>query len=363
MNSTEVVAIFDIEEDALKRLRSYSGKVYFFNDYDKFLQADITIVIISTPDSTHAEYMAKAINAGKHVLCEKPLTDSLKGIKQILKALNKSKGCVAAVQHQMRFLPVHLKMKEAIEKDELGKISYIEGYYVHNLTKRGFLYHNWRKTDNATPLIYSGIHMVDLLRWLVDDEVVEISGMSNNISFPEYPESDLNVILLKFKSGIIGKVITAFGAARPQDHSVRIYGTKKSIENNMLITADGKFNILHRPFFQLKTVQHNSLRKKLGKIKRYWKPILLSYWFEFIMKISPKSGDYALNSYPLRVYEHSFAVRESILDFLSSIEDNRTPKCTVLESAKSAAISIAGVEAYRTGKTIKVKDFWLKELD
>ncbi len=363
MKNCTVVSVFDIEENAKKRLRTYSDKVLFFNDYKEFLLTDINIVIIATPDATHATYMAEALQAGKHVLCEKPLTDSLEGIKTILKAVNEAKGCVAAVQHQMRFLPVHVKIKYAIEKGELGKISYIEGYYVHNLTERGFLYHDWRKTDNATPLVYSGVHMVDLLRWLVDDEVVEVSGMANHISFPEYPESDLNVILLKFRSGVIGKVVTAFGAARPQDHSVRIYGTEKSVENNLLVTSEGKYKVLHRPFYQFKTVQHSSFRKKLGKLKHYWKPILLGRSFELLMKIAPKLGDYALNSYPLRVYEHGYAVRESILDFLQAIEHNRPPKCSVIESAKSVAVSLAGVEAYRTGKTVKTDNYWLNEFD
>jgi len=363
LDTCVVNSVFDTENSAHERLLTYSDRVAFFNDYETFLSSDISIVIIATPDATHAGYLTRALKANKHVLCEKPLTDSVEGIRSIIKEVNTYKNCVVAVQHQMRFLPVHKKMKQIIKNGELGKISYIEGYYVHNLTERGFQYHDWRKTDKATPLVYSGVHMVDLMRWLVDDEVVEISGMANHIGFPEYPESDLNVVLLKFRSGVIGKVITAFGAARPQDHSVRVYGTEKSIENNMLVTKEGGNKVFHKPFTQLSTLRHQSIRKRLGRLKNYIKPVMLSQLFNSLIGISPRNGDYALQSYPLRVYEHGFAVRESMLDFLNAVENKTQPKCTVMESAKSVATCLAGVEAYRSGKTIKVESYWLKEFE
>src|SRR6185295_9259477 len=135
---------------------------------------------------------------------------------------------------QMRFVPLHRRMKALVGAGALGAISYLEGYYVHDLTLRAFVTDRWRETDNATPLVYSGCHFVDLLRWLADEEIVEVFAAANNIAFPEYPESDLNLVTLRFQSGVIGKVVVAFGAAGPQDHSLRIFGTRRSIDNNML---------------------------------------------------------------------------------------------------------------------------------
>jgi UDP-N-acetylglucosamine 3-dehydrogenase len=356
----KVAAVCDPQDAGLDRARERDTSLFLTDDFDKFIGLDIDAVAICSPDRTHAEYMVKSLQAGKHTLCEKPLTDSIDGCKSILEAERKSPGCVAAVQHQMRHLPSHLKMKKIMTSGELGKVSYIEGYYVHNLTKRAALFDNWRFLDNATPLVYSGCHFVDLLRWLLDDEVHEVMGMANNMAFPEYPESDFNVILLRFKSGIIGKVVTAFGAGRPQDHSVRVYGSEKSIENNLLFSKDGSFSVFHRPFLQIRSEDEETLKDKLRRIRGFLKPVIFGKFIERFMKTGLPI-EYAISNYPMRLYEHTFAVRESVLDFVRSIRTRKVTKCSVMDAAKTVATCLAGVEAYRTGKAVAVADYWLDE--
>ena len=247
MTGCRVTAIYDPKPDGLRRATLRAPDAFATPDFNAFMASGINTVAVCSPDSTHADYVVAAIDAGLHVISEKPLTDSLEGCRRVLNASTRARGVVAAVQHQMRCLPVHLEMKKMIRSGELGRISYLEGYYVHNLTERAFLYDNWRATDNATPLVYSGCHFVDLLRWLLDDEVEEVIGMANHLAFPKYPESDLNVVLLRFKSGVIGKVVVAFGAGRPQDHSVRVYGSEMSLENNLLFSKSGDYRVFCRP--------------------------------------------------------------------------------------------------------------------
>jgi predicted dehydrogenase len=365
MAGCEVVSIYDPHKAGLDRARKTAPLLFISDDYEKFLDSGVDVVAICSPDRTHADYMVRSLRAGKHTICEKPLTDSLDGCRRILEAEKESPGVVAAVQHQMRFVPVNAKMRQIIQSGELGRISYMEGYYVHNLTERASLYHDWRFRDNATPLVYSGCHFVDLLRWLINDEVDEIMGMANNINFPEYPESDLNVVVFRFRSGVIGKVVTAFGAARPQDHSVRVYGSAKSIENNLLFDKNGKFEIFARPFFSDDGRAANpTLRNKLGSTRRHYKDAAVASLFEGLMRFwNRKSRDYPISAYPLKLYEHSFAVRASLSDFVDSIRTGQRPKCTVSEAAKAVAICLAGVEAYRTGKTIPMSNYWTPELE
>ncbi len=353
-NECNVVSIFDIKENAFERARSISDQLFLTNDFEVFLKS-IDIVIISSPDSTHADYLAQSVRAGKHVLCEKPLTDSVEGMRLILEAIKENPQVVVGVQHQMRCLPIHTEVKKLLLKNELGKVGYIEGYYVHNLTTRAFENDTWRFDEKVTPLIYSGIHFIDVLRWMMDDEIVEVSGMANNICFPEYPESDLNVILVKFRSGVIGKVVTAFGAGRPQDHSIQIYGDKKSIFNNILFSKDGSFEIFAKPL-------KNTIRgRKLPWLKDF---IITGYasLFELLMKIYPYNAQYNVGFFPIRLYEHSLAVRSSAENFMSAIKNDTELECTALEAAKSVAVALAGVEAYRTGKTVKVEKYWIEEL-
>jgi predicted dehydrogenase len=372
-----VTAVYDPKEGGRARARTLAPDVHITNDFEDFLRS-VDVVSVCSPDRTHADYMARSLEAGKHTISEKPLTDSLEGCQIILDAEKRAPGCVAAVQHQMRFLPVHLKMKRIIESGDLGRISYIEGYYVHNLTSRAGAYDSWRFEDNATPLVYSGCHFVDLLRWLLDDEVVEVAGMANNIAFPDYPESDCNVILVRFRSGVIGKVITAFGAGRPQEHSVRVYGSDKSIENNVLFTKDGKHAVFARPnpietlggswnvrqaFHEHNLNPNKGLKYQLSYMLRGMNAVMLGFLFEQLSKRYKGLPDYAISSYPLRLYEHGFAVVASITDFVNAIQTGARPLCTVTESAKTVATCLAGVESYRTGQFVAMDKYWLPEFE
>ncbi len=366
----EVTAIHDPKPDGIDRAKAIAPGVFITSSFESFLASGINAVAVCSPDKTHADYVVGAMEAGLHVVCEKPLADSLEGCRRILNAEANGNGIVAAVQHQMRFLPVHLEMKRLVKSGRLGRISYIEGYYVHNLTHRASLYDDWRFTDNVTPLVYSGCHFVDLLRWLLEDEVEEVTGMANNVSFPEYPESDLNVILLRFRSGAIGKVVVAFGAGRPQDHSVRIYGTEMSIENNLLFSKTGDYQVFERPHLPkhdpilrakqpLFDIRGRGYRVRIQRYRTYLGALLL----EGIMKHKGLDGEYSISFYPMRLYPHEMAVRASLENFVGVIRREGPLKCSLKDAARTVATCLAGVEAYRTGRTIKVADFWSPEFD
>jgi predicted dehydrogenase len=379
----QVIAIYDPKAGGLDRARAAAPAVYTTDNFQKFMSSGINTIAVCSPDKTHADYVVAALEAGMHVVCEKPLTDSLEGCRRILDIQSKAKGVVAAVQHQMRFLPVHLEMKRLLESGQLGRISYIEGYYVHNLTTRAALYDDWRFTDNATPLVYAGCHFVDLFRWLLDDEVEEVMGMANNIAFPEYPESDLNVILLRFKSGIIGKVVIAFGAGRPQDHSVRVYGSEMSLENNLLFSKAGDHRVFARPDLPPKKRRHipastrpfyairgrgywwrvrsavSDFRHRLPRYRTY-SVARLSEW---LMRIKGHDHGYEISAYPIRLYPHELAVRASLENFVRSVQGHERLHCSLSDAARTVITCLAGVEAYRTGRTVKVADYWLPEFD
>src|SRR5205814_6653387 len=115
---------------------------------------DLDAVVVCTPDRTHAQYIVTGLQRGVHVLCEKPLCDSIEGLRAIRRAAAAAPDQIAAVVHQMRFVPLHRRIKALVEAGALGDLSYLEGYYVHDLTSRAFAHDRWREDDNATPLVY-----------------------------------------------------------------------------------------------------------------------------------------------------------------------------------------------------------------
>lgn len=387
INDSRVTAIFDPKPAGQERARAAAPEAFVTGDWAAFLASGINTAAICSSDASHADYVVACIDAGIHVVCEKPLTDSTESCRRILRAAAARPDVVAAVQHQMRFLPVHRDMKALIDAGDLGRIGYIEGYYVHNLTTRASQYDDWRFTDNATPLVYSGCHFVDLLRWLLNDEVDEVLGMANNVAFPEYPESDLNVILMRFRSGVIAKVVVAFGAGRPQDHSVRVYGTARSIENNILFEKDGGYRVFARPELPRmgrppavadaapRRIPFYSLRGRgyAWRIQRAWRAMRQSMpryrtmtaasIIEAVMRHRGVDREYEIAAYPFRLYPHNQAVRESLENFVGAVRGQEPLLCPLKEAARTVATCCAGVEAYRTGRTIKVSDFWAPELD
>jgi predicted dehydrogenase len=369
MPGCEVVAIFDPKEGGLARAAERAPSIPATANWDDFVKIGLDAVAVCSPDNTHADYIIKCIKEGIHSVCEKPLADSLEDCRRILQAQSSAPGVIAAVQHQMRFLPVHRAIKKLVDTRALGPISYIEGYYVHNLTHRASVFDNWRFTDNATPLVYAGCHFVDLFRWILGEEVEEVMAMANHKSFPEYPESDLNVVLLRFKSGIIAKLVVAFGAGRPQDHSIRIYGREKSIENNLLFSKDGSHEVFVRPHLPSRDATLPPRPKGFalrghGLIPRgkLCYNYVLSILFEWLMKRA-QGSEYGVVGYPLRLYPHYVAVRDSLQNFIDAIEGRAELECPLNEAARTVATCLAGVDAYRTGQPVKMRDYWLPEFD
>jgi len=366
-----VTKIYDPEPEGRERGKALHPDIVAFDDLDAFFK-DLDVVAVCTPDASHADYIVASVEAGCHVITEKPLTDSIEGIRKIKEAENKS-DCVIACQHQMRFVPVHLRIKEALEAGEIGKMSYLEGYYVHDMSHRPYVasrYHNWRKDDNATPLVYSGCHFVDILRWFAEEEPEEVYAMANNISFPDYPESDLNLVSYRWPSGVIGKVVVAFGAGCPQDHSVKIYGSEGAIENNVLFKKNNDpwpqsgsahwARTLHKPQLLhknlLRTPAKGVLHEAFWQLRGSFRSVIHHALWEPLRRFTRfPEYHYGARFYPMRLYEHRMACVDSIEDFMMATrEPGRKPICTVDEAAKTVLACVAGVESYRTGKPVTI---------
>jgi predicted dehydrogenase len=354
-----VTKIFDPRPAAAARAAAHAPSAAFVVDVDRFWP-DLDAVVVCTPDSTHAEYVVAALARGLHVLVEKPLTDSLEGLCVIKRAAASAPAQIVAVVHQMRFVPLHRRLKALVSDGALGALSYLEGYYVHDLTTRAFQIDRWRETDNATPLVYSGCHFVDLLRWIAGEEIVEVFAVANHRAFPEYPESDLNLVTMRFASGAVGKVLVAFGEPGPQDHTVRLSGTDASVRGNLLYRRDGALGeVLHRPMvFQpalLRGPGKSGGQSRYRQLRTNLPPYLFARAVEAMRLLARRpNAEYGAAGYPVRVYEHSLACVGAIEDFVSAIRDRRPPLCSIDEAGQAVLACLAGVESYRTNKPVAV---------
>ena len=129
-----VTKIFDPNPAAATR--TATGVAAVVSADEERFWPELDAVVICTPDATHASYIVKALERGLHALVEKPLCDSADGLRVIRRAAAAAPEQVVAVVHQMRFVPLHQRIKALAAAGALGDLSYLEGYYVHDLTDR-----------------------------------------------------------------------------------------------------------------------------------------------------------------------------------------------------------------------------------
>ena len=145
-----------------------------YGSHEALLQdKDVDIVYISAVNSAHYRWAKAALLSGKHVICEKPCTTSESQTRELF-ALAKEKGLFLMEAQKMLFLPAVLAVKEAIDSGKLGKIRMAE--FNHSFYGS---YNNWMYDEAAGggPLLSSAIYVVELLQFLFDCEIAEVTGI------------------------------------------------------------------------------------------------------------------------------------------------------------------------------------------
>ncbi len=128
---------------------------------------DIDAIIVCTPNAFHAQQTIEALNAGKHVLCEKPMSVNVAQAKKMIQVAKKS-GKIFTVGYVRRFMPTSEAVKSKIDKGELGNIYYAESKWLRRRGVPG--YGGWfttKKLSGGGPLIDLGCHMIDLVNWFI----------------------------------------------------------------------------------------------------------------------------------------------------------------------------------------------------
>lgn len=234
-SDAELVAIADKKEENVNRFKKDTGSnPIYYKDYQELLKnPDIEAVIISTPNNTHKEITIATAEAGKHIMCEKPMAITLDDCKKIREAVNKA-GIKYLIGYHCRFNPLYRYAKNILKKGDLGKPYFIESDYIHYIPSDWAIWEWLGKKDIAGSLFHAGCgHNVDLMRFLCGD-IKEVSCFKD-ILIPrkvQVETEDTAVAIFKFKNGAIGKSFLGLGAILPYTFTFSLYGTKATIRNN-----------------------------------------------------------------------------------------------------------------------------------
>lgn len=204
LEQTEIKAVCDIKPNALKTA-SQLFQCDEYSDYHKILERkDIDVVHILTPHYLHAPMAIDAANAGKNVLLEKPMSTKIKDAKAVIEA-GKRNNVTIGVISQNRYNSASVAIKEAISNGSLGKI--IGQRVILSWTKPAEYYRrsDWHGTwdkEGGSLMIDQAIHVMDLARWLIDDEIESIQASIHNRNHPEIETEDTAEGLITYRNGV-----------------------------------------------------------------------------------------------------------------------------------------------------------------
>ena len=199
VSGAELVAVMDVDEARANALAGEcAGARVFGSGPDLINDGDVEAVLIASPDPTHAELAVACIEAGKPVLCEKPLGVDIEDAKRVLEAEVASGRKLVQVGLMRTFDPQHTAIKRAIDAGEIGRPLLFRGIHAH-----------WRVPEVRTAvnvIVNSAVHDIHSARWLMGDDVASVYT-SHVVDVPEQPDSTRLVLLqLTFRRGGLASI-------------------------------------------------------------------------------------------------------------------------------------------------------------
>jgi predicted dehydrogenase len=192
----EVVAGMDIHDHNIAIFkREVAPDAWITKDYRELIaRKDIDAISITSPDYTHEEYAVAALEAGKHVFCEKPLAITTAGCDRILRAW-KASGKHLMVGFNMRYMNMFRTMKEIVDSGAIGEIKAV---WVRHFVGAGgdFYYHDWHGTrENTTGLLLQkGSHDIDIIHWITGKYTKRVVAMGSLDFFGGDKPNDLTCV-------------------------------------------------------------------------------------------------------------------------------------------------------------------------
>ncbi len=236
VNNLDIVAISDVLPEKMeekKKKFNLGDCTKTYADYEELLAKDKPeLVAICTESGKHAKIALDCIDAGCHVIIEKPIALSLADADEIIQRA-KTKGVKVCTSHQNRFNKSIQKIREAVDAQRFGKMFYGTAHIRWCRDENYYKQAPWRGTweQDGGALMNQCIHNIDLLRWMMSDEIEEVVGMTDKLNHPYIDCEDLGIALVKFKNGSYG-IIEGTTDVYPKnlEETLYIFGEKGTVK-------------------------------------------------------------------------------------------------------------------------------------
>ena len=288
-----------------------------YDDLDAMLADDrVDAVFIASPNSLHAQHGIKAAAAGKHVLVEKPMTTTLEDGVALVQAC-RSRGVKLGVGFELRLHPGHVEARRQVARGAFGTITMAQAQWGFGVrgqetpAPRTGLRQWWMEPEmigGAAAIMGTGVHAIDLLRFMLGQEVTEVGAFTNGQT-PDQPLETIATLCLRFSGGAIATV--SCGRLLPDSRN-----------DFVLYGVDGRI-----------TGRATLWEAQQGRLE-----------------MVSESANYT-KVYPADYLGNFTAQME---DFGRAVTEDREPAATGLDGLRVVEITLAALQSAREGRTVKL---------
>ncbi|MGA0560644.1 Gfo/Idh/MocA family protein [Larkinella sp. VNQ87] len=330
---TQLVAIYGRNHQRAEAFANQYGIAAYSDIYDMVDRENVDICIVCTPHPAHRAVAVAALEAGAHVLVEKPLASSLEDCDAMMEAARKANRQLATVS-QRRFYEPCLRMRQAIDAGKIGKpalgVAQLLGWRSEEYYRSDPWRGSWQHEGGGV-LVNQAPHQLDLLLWYMG-EMEEVYGVWANLNHPYIEVDDSAVAIIRFKNGGIGNVIVSNSQKPGLYGKVHIHGQNGAsigvqTDGGSMFIA-GMTGIQDSPYNDVWSVPDEA------EMQPIWKA----------------EDDQAFSSVDSSTYYFS----QQLADFAQAIRDGRKPLVTAQDGRNVVALFQAIYESTRTNRPVRL---------
>jgi predicted dehydrogenase len=227
-SGVEIAAVYDPDPAAARA----SGIPKMCSSPDELLDSGIDAVVVAAPNHHHRNLALAALQAGKHVLCEKPLAMNAEEAAEMLRAAERA-GRIHMTAFTYEFTPAVRYLKQLVEQGELGEIRSVRAAYLMALSTHLLGWRSLRKYAGSGVLADIGSHLIHLVEWLAGDITALTARLKDFRKDPSSDVEDWIAFLAELASGAMGtieisRVCPGRGADITENIWIELYGTAGS---------------------------------------------------------------------------------------------------------------------------------------
>ena len=313
----QLAAVYSRDRERAEAFAEKHGANAAYDDLDAMLSdSKVDAVFICSPNSVHAVHTLQSARAGKHVLCEKPMATTVEDAASMVKVCREY-GVKLGVGYHLRTHPGHLMARQAIEQGILGRLVLAQGQWAFGVRgqegppPRSGQRLWWDEPDmigGASTMMGTGVHAVDLMRFLIGSEVTEVNAMTDGQT-SDQPLEQLATLSLRFEGGVIATV-TCSRLLPDSRNDLAIYGSMGRITGQATLweARQGRVELISEDAHRTEVCSYHYLGNFIAEVE----------------------------------------------DFHRAIEEDREPAATGVDGLRVVEITLAMIESARKGRTVKL---------